>query len=268
MFRETRNWKWMVPAALIPVMIVIWNWMMERGWEDAAMIPVGIGGILFIAALMNGALYFYEHWLDMFVTVQQARNSTPEVRMFEAAKGMHPDAVEALLIHRRAIWRIKYLPFKDVADWILDEAPSVHAGFIDFVLDHSNSVSVMSQHGILSQGSKQFDPEGLIEDRQQYEDFILLMQQKLMCTEALGNQPPKWIPPWTPELVRHRFGLDGDQYVVEEQSEAMAALRRAQAKVPANGLHAKTGIPSVVNALDGLEQTAEMKARSRDLIQS
>ncbi|HZM24562.1 MAG TPA: hypothetical protein VFC02_22635, partial [Anaerolineales bacterium] len=181
---------------------------------------------------------------------------------FEAAKGMHPDAVQALLIHRRAIWRIKYVPFRDVADWILDEAPSVHAGFIDFVLDHSNAFSVMAQHDILRQGSKQFDPNGLIEDRQQYADFILLMQQKLMCTEALGNQPPKWIPPWNPDLVRHRFGLDGDQYVVEEQSEAMAALRRAQSHSNNGNGNGKSAAAAIhADALDELQQTAEMKAR-------
>lgn len=266
MFRESRNWKWMVPAALIPVMVVIWNWIMEKGWVDFGLIPLGIGFILFIAAAVNLYLYVYEHAADIYSEYQLARNSTPEVRMFEAARGMHPQAVEALLIHRRAIWRIKYVPFKDVADWILDEAPSVHAGFVDFVLDHSNSVSVMGQHGILSQGSKQFDPNGLIEDREQYADLILLMQQKLMCTEALGNQPPKWIPPWNPDLVRHRFGLDGDQYVIEEQSEAMAAIRKAHAIHNGNG--SKNAASAIhTNALAGMEQTAEMKARV-DLSQS
>lgn len=260
MFRESRNWKWMVPAALIPVMIVVWYWFMDMGWENAGIIPIGAAAILFIAAVMNFALYVYEHFSDTYMNMHHALYSTPEVRMFEAAKGMHPQAVEALLIHRRAIWRIKYLPFKDVADWILDEAPSVHAGFIDFVLDHSSSVSVMAKHGILSQGSKQFDPEGLIEDYQQYDDLILLMQQKLMCTEALGNQPPKWIPPWNSDLVRHRFGLDGDQYVVEEQSEAMAALRRAQAKVPNGNGTSKKNPDFIERALSDLEKTTDMKS--------
>jgi len=262
MFRESRNWKWMVPAALIPVMIVAWNWVMDKGWVDFGLIPLAIGLILLIASAVNLYLYIYEHSADIFAEYQLARNSTPEVRMFEAAKGMHPDAVQALLIHRRAIWRIKYVPFRDVADWILDEAPSVHAGFIDFVLDHSNAFSVMAQHDILRQGSKQFDPNGLIEDRQQYADFILLMQQKLMCTEALGNQPPKWIPPWNPDLVRHRFGLDGDQYVVEEQSQAMAALRRAQSHSSNGNGNGKSAAATIhADALDELQQTAEMKAR-------
>jgi len=263
MFNEHRNWKWMVPAAGIPVMIIVWNWFMEQGWGDWGILPLFIAGILVVAALMNGWLYVQSHSAAIFSEFQLARNSTPEVRMFEAARGMHPDAVQALLIHRRAIWRIKYVPFRDVADWILDEAPSVHAGFIDFVLDHSNPVSVMGQHGILSQGSKQFDPNGLIEDRDQYADFILLMQQKLMCTEALGNQPPKWIPPWNPDLVRHRFGLDGDQYVVEHQSEAMAALRRAQTHQGNGNGNGNGKSPAAIHAdvLGELEQTAEMKAR-------
>lgn len=253
MFRESRNWKWMVPAALIPVMIVVWNWMMEQGWENAAMIPVGVAATLFIAALMNFVLYIYEHYSDIYVTVQQARNSTPEVRMFESARGMHPQAVEALLIHRRALWRIKYIPLKDVADWILDEAPTVHAGFVDFVLDHSTNSSVMPI-GLLSQGAKQFDPEGIVLDRDQYDDFILLMQQKLMCTEALGNQSPKWLLPWNPDLVRHRFGLDGEQYVVEEMSDAMKAIQRAQAHVNGNGSKsASTVNPVHAKALSDLQ---------------
>ncbi|MCI0551487.1 MAG: hypothetical protein L0287_11065 [Anaerolineae bacterium] len=259
MFHESRNWKWMVPASLIAVMIWLWEWMMEKGWETLAMVPIAVTAILFIAAVMNFALYLYEHYSDMYVTVQHARNSTPEVRMFEAARGMHPDAVQALLIHRRALWRIKYIPIKDVADWILDEAPTVHAGFVDFVLDHSNNSSVMPK-GLLSEGSKQFDPEGIVLDRDQYDDFILLMQQKLMCTEALGNQPPKWLLPWNVDLVRHRFGLDGEQYVVEEMSDAMKAIQRAQAYVNSNGSSKAAINPIHVKALMGLEQTDEMKA--------
>lgn len=270
MFYQPRNWKWMVPAGLIPLTIIAWNWFMDRGWVDWALLPLCVGGIFLVATVVNLYLYAAGNALQIYTDAQIVKNSTPEVRMFEAARGMHPDAVEALLSHRRTIWRIKYVPFKDVADWILDEAPTVHAGFVDFVLDHSNQSGVMGKHGILSQGSKQFDPDGIIEDRDQYDDLILLMQQKLMCTEALGNQSPRWTPPWNPDLVRHRFGLDGDQYVVEEQSDAMAAIRRAQAKVgiPANGASSSNHPESsevLIRALDELEQTNEMKLRTSQL---
>jgi len=251
----------MMPAVFTAPCLFWWNdWATSGGaWEELAVIPLALTIVLFVAAAMNFVLYIYDRWADLYATVQTARNSTPEVRMFEAAKGMHPDAVQALLIHRRAIWRIKYVPLKDIADWILDEAPTVHAGFVDFVLDHSGNGSVMSKR-LLSDKSKQFDPEGLITDYQQYDDLISLLQQKLMCTQAFGNQPPQWLAPWNADLVRRRFGLDGDQYVVEEQSEAMAALRRAQA---VQKTAARQDV--IEKALEGLEQTQEMRARARTI---
>lgn len=210
-FDRPRNWKWMIPAGLIAPCLIWWNdWaMMDEPWRSLAMAPLGLVIVLALASLVNLWAYVADRWANMFATIRAALNATPEVRMFEAAKGMHPQAVEALLLHRRTIWRVKYVPMADLADWILDEAPTVHAGFVDFVLDHSSGAAVMSKR-LLSDGSKQFDPEGLVSDRQQYDDLILLLQQKLMCTQALGNQAPQWMPPWTPELVRHRFGLDGD----------------------------------------------------------
>src|SRR3990172_9104573 len=176
--------------------------------------------------------------------------------MFEAAKGMHP----------RAIWRIKYVPLKDVADWVLDEAPTVHAGFLDFVLDHSPNGSLMSKR-LLSEGAKQFDPEGLIADYQQYDDLLLLMQQKLMCTQALGNQSPQFLPPWNADLIRHRFGVDGDQYMVEEMSDAMKSVQRAQEwtkSAPALAGGNGNGKSVIEQALEDLEQTQAMKARTRE----
>lgn len=228
----------MVPAALAGPCIWWWNdWFISGGnWKELAIIPLVITSVLTIAALMNVILYIYAHWTDLYEAVQSARNSTAEVRMFEAAKGMHPDAVKALLLHRRSIWRIKYVPLKDVVDWIFDEAPTVHAGFVDFVLDHSGA-SIMSKR-LLSEGSKQFDPEEIVTDYQQYDDLIILMQQKLMCTQAYGNQPPQWLAPWNPDLVRHQFGLDGAPYAVTEEnvSEAMKSVMRAQAQWKSNGL--------------------------------
>jgi len=279
MFNEPRNWKWMVPAALIPMMIIVWNWMMEQGWGDWGILPLFVAGILTVAALINLWLYVQSHAASIYADFQAAKNATPEVRMFEAARGMHPQAVEALLIHRRAIWRIKYVPLRDVADWIFDEAPTVHAGFLDFALDHSNAISIMPKHGILSQGSKQFDPEGFIDDIQQYDDLLLLLQQKLICTQALGNQSAHWLPPWNPDLVRHRFGLDGEQYVVEEMSDAMKAIQRAQARTPLSPYSATSpqirqasnlgnGKSVIEQAFEGLQQTQEMKLKSKQIINS
>src|SRR5574342_184670 len=171
-----RNWKWMVPAACIaPLMIWFGLWWGSEAWGVWAMVPLCLAGILAVATIMNLWLYVQRRWADIYADVQVARNATPEVRMMEAAKGMHPEAVKALLAHRRTIWRIKYVARRELTDWVLDEAPTVHAGFVDFVLDHSNGISLMAKHR-LSEGSTKFDPEGMITDYQQYDDLLLLIQ--------------------------------------------------------------------------------------------
>ena len=193
--------------------------------------------------------------------------------MFEAAKGMHPDAVKALLVHRRTFWRIKYVPLKDTVDWILDEAPNVHGGFVDFVFDHSNGTLMPKR--FLVEGSTKFDPDGLVTDYQQYDDLLLLMQNKLMCTQAYGNQSPHFIPPWNVELMRHRFGMDGAAYQVDAgMSEAMKSVVKEQGaatplssstttspQIQRTDLGGET--PSVIEkALEDLEQTSAMKANA------
>lgn len=230
MFNETRNWKWMVPGALIAPCLVLFSKLWGDGlgdWKDWSLLPLGLALVLFVATLVNVWAYIAERWSNVYANIRTVQNSTPEVRMFEAAKGMHPDAVKALLVHRRTIWRVKYIPLKDTVDWIMDEAPSVHAGFVDFVLDNSNG-SLMSKR-LLSEGSTKFDPEGLVRDYEQYDDLLRLMQAKLMCTAAYGNQSAKFIPPWNVELVRRRFGLDGEGYQVDEgMSEAMKRVISSQ----------------------------------------
>lgn len=275
MFDErARNWKWMVPASLsIPCLVLGTKAWLEWGWKEWAFVPYGAAGVLFIAFLVNVWAYIAEHWATVYAEIRVANNSTPEVRMFEAAKGMHPEAVKALLVHRRNVWRIKYVALRDVADWIMDEAPTVHAGFVDFVLEHSNDVSLMPKR-FLVQGSTKYDPDGLVTDYQQYDDLLFLLQQKMMVTQAYGNQSPHLLPPWTVALLQKRFGLDGEGYGVdEEMSEAMKSVVRSQGKGEGRRLSDEgagsgvereaNGVPNVIEqALADLEQTSAMKANA------
>lgn len=271
MFDGPRNWKWMVPAAMIAPCLVWWNaWFgWGGGWRAWAMVPACLALIAGLAAAVNLWLYVQSRWADLWAEVQITRNATPEVRMFEAAKGMHPEAVKALLVHRRTIWRMKYIPLRDVVDWVLDEAPNVHGGFVDFVLDHSNGTLMPKR--LLVEGSTKFDPDGLVTDYQQYDDLLMLMQSKLMCTQAYGNQAPHFLPPWTVELVRHRFGLDGEGYQVDEgMSEALKAvvkeapLSAAQTSPQMGERNLGGRAPSdlIASALADLEQTSLMKANA------
>lgn len=277
MYGEPRNWKWMVPAALISPCIAWWsNALNLWKWGNWAMIPLGLAIIFGIATLVNGWAYVAEKVANMNANTRTVQNSTPEVRMFEAAKGMHPDAVKALLVHRRTIWEIKYIPLKDSTDWVYQEMPSVHAGFVDFVLDNSNG-TLMSKR-LLAEGSKKFDPDGVISDYEQYDALLLFMHSKLMVTQAYGNQGPKLIPPWTVDLLRHRFGLTGDVYQVDDGiSEAMRKVMNSQQvavsdqrglDTPMSAKNASATRPAsdvIAKALEDLEQTQMMKARNAQL---
>lgn len=263
-----RTWKYAVPASVLIVLIPVTGLMMVSKNQTVqywSMVPLMFGVLLAAITLVNLWAYIARHWADTLADVQVAKNSTPEVRMFEAAKGMHPEAVNALLVHRRSVWRIKYVAHKDLVDWIFDEMPTVHAGFLDFVLDHSNGALMPKR--LLSKDAKQFDPEGLITDYQQYDDLVTFLQQKLIITSAAGNQSPKFIPPWNAELIRHRFGLDGEGYGIEpEMSEALRAVVKAQARAAISEQQSMSSVPAVIqNALDGLEQTADMRLKTNKL---
>lgn len=271
MWNEPRNWKWMVPGALFTVLTVVGAWLFAQdannsrwwGWGSVW----GVAFVFFLAWITNWWAYIAMHIVNNSVALRKSQYETPEVRMFEAAKGMHPESVASLLAHRRLIWEVEYLAVGDMIDWVLHEAPSVRLGFVDFVLEYSNGTSVMPK-SMLSQGSKQFDPTETFTDYEQYDALILLMQHLFMCTEALGNQAPKWIAPWTPELVRHRFGLESGFYEAEG-TNMMQAVERARearaAEIAGAGARAdplravKDKIEQ--DALDGLEQTAEMRKK-------
>jgi len=271
---EPRNWKWMVPA------FAGWLLLVGSGWlpVTSARLTTGFAVICLLAAVVNLYLYVMDYQSDIYAQVQQARNATPEVRMMEAGKLMHPETAKILLVHRRTIWRIKYIAQRDLVDWILDEAPNVHAGFVDFVLDRSNGSLMPKRY--LAEGATKFDPEGVVTDYQQYDELLLLMQQKLMVTGAFGNQAPHFIPPWDVAAVRKRFGLVPEEYDREEMSEAMRRLVEQTPLSPStatspqmvernlggrngNGNHAM-----LEKALDGLQQTSQMKARTDEMLKS
>ena len=256
MFSEPRNWKWMVPGGMTVILLAVYG--QTRSWGGWSNIWLGLAIICGLAGGMNLLLYAYQHAGDIAADVWGARFSTPEVRMFEAAKGMHPEAVKALLTQRRVLWRIKYVAQSDLVDWILDEAPSVHVGFAEFVFEHS-SMDTLMPISMLSEGAYLFDPDKLITDRQQYNDLLLLLQQKLMVTQAYGNQSAKWISPWNPQTIRRRFGLDDDGEAEFPVSALGVAGERAGEWVEKNAEGKRQNVDPVEAAMGELEQTAWMK---------
>lgn len=228
MFTENpRNWKWMVPSTLAGVFLIVWS--NTQSWGTWA----GVWLVLAIVCGLAGILNFWLYWDDHVSTSRQIlfqlQNTTPEVRIAEAMSRMHPDAVAAYVAHKRSVWRLKYIPVKDFADWIYDDAPLLHAGFMEFVLDHSNGRrGELMPKSRLSQGSKQFDPMGITTDYEQYDVMVALMERKMMITKAMGNQPPKFLPPYTIETIRRHFALYDDDGSVESDEKTVTMQRAAR----------------------------------------
>lgn len=222
MFNEPRNWKWMVPATVAA--LCLWG-LRSPGWWEAPL--AGVAGICALAAAVNLWIYVWSHVMTERVAMRQALNSTPQVRLFEAARSMHPDAVRWLMLQQRTVWQIKYVPRENYVDWVLADAPSIHVGFVRFVLENSTTVSMMPMR-LLADGSKKFDPDGLVTDREQWTMLKNLLVGKLMCTEAMGNQAPQWLPPWVPETLMLRFGIVNSDEAEEEAGVLGKTVERAR----------------------------------------
>lgn len=213
MFDGARNWKWMVPALLAPVLFVLQMWIndfAERSdsayllWCGCVSVPAMV--IFAIQAVAGFRAYYHQMDTDQLVARRNALATTPEVRLFEMARMMHPEAVRLLLMHRKVVWRIKETPLVDLVDWVLDADPRIHVAFVEFVLRNSSRYALMAKR-MLNDKSHSFDPGRLVTDYEQYDAFTTVLQRRGMLTEAFGNQPGQWIEPWNPDLVARQFGI-------------------------------------------------------------
>jgi len=226
---EPRVWKWMVPAfvmvGLVPVALLINDMAQENGWAWFAWCNFPVVGWMFFLGIQAWAAFkAYYRALEVqdFVDRRNALATTPEVKMFEYARSMHPEAVRSLLLQKKIIWRVKAARPGDMADWVLDEDPSIRVRFVEYILENSTKVKLMPQN-LLSEGAFTFDPQRLVSDREMYQALHRVLINHQMATDAFGNQPGQWIPPWEPELVAGRWGIvmDNDVPEVPEVAETV-----------------------------------------------
>jgi hypothetical protein len=248
MFDEPRNWKWMTPSGATVVLLVAW--MQTAAWMGQwSLIWIGLAGVCAVAGIANLVLYVRHHGASATERILVARSVTPQVRIAEAFQKMHPEAQAYYAHHQRIVWRYKYLPTVDLVDYVLDEIPSVHMSFVAFLLENSTSRSLMPI-SMASEGAYMFDPSKTVTDRQQYNDFVLWLQAHMMATQAFGNQSAAWFPPYGPEMLRHRFGLDveegtGELGKVAERAEAWKAEKIESQKSKVEGRKADDSIPEL-----------------------
>lgn len=227
---DTRTWKWLVPGMLAPILLVLqlWinDWAVRANVSQAFLCGFATWPMMALCAVQAWAgfrSYYRQIDVDQFVARKEAEANTAEVRLFDRARGMHPEAVRLLLKHRTMVWRIRETPLTELVDWVLDADPRVHFAFVEHVLEHSNFYAIMPKN-LLSDKSHSFDPTMKATDYEQYDAFIKLCQHRGMLTEAFGNQPGQWIEPWSPELVGRRFGviLNVEE---EKDGEPLAAVK-------------------------------------------
>jgi len=205
-----RVWKFMVPGVGAAAVLMLQMWIGGSGkpWMQLycayATVPVMI--LLAVQCVVMFWAYYARIFNDEFVERRRALSTTAETKLFEMARLMHPETVKLLLMHRKTKWRIKEAKVNELVDWVLDADPRIRFEFVEYVLVNSNDYAMMPM-GRLSDKSFQFDPDRLINDYDQYRAFHKLLMNRMMVTDALGNQAGQWIEPWNPELVARQFGI-------------------------------------------------------------
>lgn len=222
---EPRNWKWIVPAAAVPVLFVLAIAINEFFGKFPIMVLFGcqfglvaLMLIAIVAAVSNYRNYFGWEEMERFRMRQQALNTTPITLLADSLKQMHPEAVRVLnRFGVRTSWQVKVGRGPEDLDWILLDT-NVHMAFVEYFLENSNTISVMAKRG-LSEGAYHYDQDKLVTDYEQYDQFTAWLLTRMMVTRPFGNVPPQWMPPWNPQAVMEIMGLTQREYELQEGKE-------------------------------------------------
>jgi hypothetical protein len=221
LFNGPRTWKYFLPGALVVLLIPVVGKMLispdpeTRYWT---IIPFGLGCLFFIMFLVNLWKYMAEFNTEQFSEHQSALSRTPLVMLAEAMKQMHPEAVRVLnRFGVRTSWEVSVNAQTYERDWIL-AGTNAHFGFVEHVLSRSGKTLYPKRS--FPDGSKKWDPDHIVEDREQYDDLEQWMFARMMITRSHGDfKPAEFIPPWTPKFVLEAMGLTGEQDLYRPEEE-------------------------------------------------
>jgi len=225
MLENPRTWKWAVPAAIFVILIPVTGIMLMQTSEEMqiwAIIPMGFACLALVMAMVNLWRLVTMHWEDMYSEHQAALSRTPLVMLAENMKQMHPEAVRVLnKFGVRTSWQVRVDANRGTRDWTLADT-NVHFGFIEFVI--SKSGTALYPKNRFSEGSKKWDPDGIMEDREQYDELERWLFSRLMVTRSHGDyKPAEFIPPWRPELILEVMGLSGEQELYKPEETNLTA---------------------------------------------
>lgn len=204
---DHKTLKYALPGALA-ILFGTGAWYCE--WEWLTVVLVLFTGLFTVIAGINVWRVISDHRLELWKERQAALSLTPLVLLAQSMKTMHPEAVKVLnRFGVRTSWQVRVNANMGDRDWVLADT-NVHFGFVEYVLSKSNGALLAKSK--FNPGSKKWDPDGMVEDRQQYEEFEKWMFARLMVTRPHGEyKPAEFIPPWTPALILETMGLTGEQ---------------------------------------------------------
>lgn len=235
MMNEPRTWKYMVPGAIGVLLFVLTGRLygLAPTYEPAQYllwITGGLAVIFGVAAVINALKVITDHYMTLYERRLAAQSMTPLVMLSNNLKQMHPEAVRTLnMFGVRTTWQENIKNFGDI-DFIL-LGTNVHMGFVEMVMDRSGTALMPKRR--LSEGSKKWDPDGLVTDREQYDQLEKWLFSRMIVTRSLGEfQPAEFIPPWTTAKIKEIMGLVGDQDLYKPPESEWKDLEKNGQKAP------------------------------------
>jgi hypothetical protein len=220
MYSDARNWKWMTPAVLCSVALLVTRaFYFLPGWFPWLSVVSGtMAAVLAIAAIGNLLDYRRERSVAIFERNRRAMAMTPLSSELESSRGVHPDVVKILINERHRVWMLKSgVKTEGIeAHSVLFGAPDVTDYFLQYFLEGSTESAVMPKR-VLVQGRKnRFDPWGAVDEYTMYDHLVALLERQGKVQKWTQFEPYVWVDPWAPALVAEDFGLEWSEDAPEK----------------------------------------------------
>lgn len=232
MYDETqKDWHWALPGSIFVTLAVLAGYLYSKQVNQYwVLLVLGLAVIAFIGFGLNVFNKMVDQSTERFERRQAALANTPLVQLAEHMKAMHPEAVKVLnRFGVRTTWDVVFNHGE--RDWVL-QGTNCHFGFIEYVLNRSSSTALYPKR-LIGEGSKKWDPDGLILDRDQYDQFETWLFSRLMVTRSHGDyKPAEFLPPWNPFHIKQMMGMVGEQELYQPQDGPYKDLAQEPAKAP------------------------------------
>lgn len=235
------KWLWLsICAALF--LGVAW-FCLDHGWQIAMTVFGAIMLFFVVAAVAEFAIQYSNEAAVIYERNQRARYMSPVVMISEAIGHLHPEHMKLLYrFTARAVWDVKIDLDKRERDVML-RGTNIHLGFVEHVLDQSRNGELYPMNRF-SEGSKEWDPDGVVTDWDQYREFELWLSTRLIVIRHYSNKAAVFLPPWTPALVKEAMGIaDQLEYwspavknVIKPLNDVMKSLPKKKEEAAIEGI--------------------------------